>query len=181
MRHTTARGKARARSARRAQLHGQRASAGFTLIEVVLAAGLFVMGMSMILGVYSFGSALSRTAELRAISASTVDAIVADLEATLFPLREDGYAGAPVEIEGRPVPGHRGVSYSVETLPNTDTLEVLSGIEEPVAREYAVTITAQWNSSGVKRTATWSTIMLREIPFGARMRQRFVPSGAGGA
>ena len=162
-------------SARRSGRAGER---GFTLIEVVLAAGLFVMGMSMILGVYSFGSALSRTAELRAISASTVDAIVADLEATLFPLREDGYAGAPIKVEGRPVPGHTGVSYSVETLPNTDTLEVLSGIDEPVAREYHVTITAQWNASGVKRTATWSTIMLREIPFGARMRQRFVPSGS---
>ena len=45
-------------------------------MEVLLAAGLLALGMSMILGVFNFGSALSRTAELRALSASTVEALV---------------------------------------------------------------------------------------------------------
>lgn len=147
---------------------------GFTLIEVVLAASLFVMGMSMIMGVYSFGSALSRTAELRSLSAETVDSILADLEETLFPLRDDGQVGPPRVIEGRPVPGRPGVEYSVESKPNVDTLEILPGLEEPVAAEYLVTLTVRWQARGVKREAQWTTIMLRELPFGARMRQRFV-------
>ena len=153
--------------------------AGFTLIEVVLAAGLFVTGMSMILGVYSFGSAMSRTAELRAVSAATVDSIMSDLSGSLFPPLQNGYAGPPVAIEDRPVPGRRGVTYSVEALPNPDTLELIPGLDEPVAREFAVTITVRWRSSGVARSASWQTIMLREIPFGERMRRRFVPRGGG--
>ncbi|MFT5735638.1 MAG: Tfp pilus assembly protein PilV, partial [Planctomycetota bacterium] len=36
----------------------RRGRAGFTLIEVLLAAGLLVAGMSMILGVFNFGSAM---------------------------------------------------------------------------------------------------------------------------
>ena len=148
--------------------------AGFTLIEVVLAASLFVMGMSMIMGVYSFGSALSRTAELRSVSAGTVDAIMADLEETLFPLRDDGLVGPPREIEDRPVPGRTGVKYSVATKPNLETLEILPGLDEPVATEYLVTLTVRWQARGVKREAQWTTIMLRELPFGARMRQRFL-------
>lgn len=153
--------------------------AGFTLIEVVLAAGLFVAGMSMILGVYSFGSAMSRTAELRSVSAATVDSIMADLSGSLFPPLASGYAGPPVAIEDRPVPGRRGVTYSVEARPNPDTLEIVPGLDEPVAREFAVTITIRWRSSGVARAASWETIMLREIPFGERMRRRFVPAGGG--
>lgn len=148
---------------------------GFTLIEVVLAAGLFVLGMSMILGVYSFGSALSRTAELRSLSSDAVDALVADLRETLFPVRDDGLVGGPRTIEDREVPGRRGLRYSVTTTPNLDTLELLPGDDEPVAREYAVSIEARWQAAGVKRTATWTTIMLRELPFGARMRARFLP------
>ncbi len=147
---------------------------GFTLIEVVLAASLFVMGMSMIMGVYSFGSALSRTAELRSVSAEIVDAIMADLDETLFPLRDDGLVGPPRAIVDRPVPGRAGVVYSVETKPNVDTLEILPGLEEPVATEYLVTLTVRWQARGVKREARWTTIMLRELPFGARMRQRFL-------
>ncbi len=154
--------------------------AGFTLIEVVLAAALFVMGMSMILGVFSFGSALSRTAELRSLSADAVDALVADLGETLFPLRDDGLVGPPLTIEDREVPGAPGLRYSVTSQPNLETLEVLPGVEEPVAREYAVTIEARWQAAGVQRAATWTTIMLRELPFGARMRQRFLPRTATG-
>ncbi|MEL6712922.1 MAG: hypothetical protein AAFP86_04070, partial [Planctomycetota bacterium] len=71
----------------------RRASAGFTLIEVVLAGALFVLGVSMILGVFNFGSALTRTAELRSVGSAAVDAIARDLEENLFPLLPDGSVG----------------------------------------------------------------------------------------
>lgn len=154
--------------------------AGFTLIEVVLAAALFVMGMSMIMGVYSFGSALSRSAELRSLSSDAAEALFADLSESLFPLRDDGLAGPPRVIEDREVPGMPGLRYSVEAVPNLETLEILPDVEEPVAREYTVTVEARWQAAGVKRAATWTTIMLRELPFGARMRQRFLPKAATG-
>lgn len=145
--------------------------AGFTLMEVLLAAGLLALGMSMILGVFNFGSALSRTAELRALSASTVEALVNDLEGSLFVLADDGTVGEPRPIRDREVPGRPGVLYSVVATGNPDSVDPASG---GLPGEYFVDIEVRWQSAGVKRTASWTTIMLREVPFGARMRQRFL-------
>ncbi|MEM9378842.1 MAG: hypothetical protein AAGB93_02755 [Planctomycetota bacterium] len=147
-----------------------RREGGFTLMEVLLAAGLLALGMSMILGVFNFGSALSRTAELRALSASTVEALVDDLEESLFALEEDGTVGEPRPIRDREVPGRPGVLYSVVATGNPDTVEPGTGLPG----EYFVDIEVRWRSAGVKRSASWTTIMLREVPFGARMRQRFL-------
>ena len=143
--------------------------AGFTLLEVILAAALLAAGMSMILGVFNFGSALTRTAELRAMSAGTVEALVHDLEETLFELRDDGTVGEPIAIVDRPVPGRPGVLYSVEATGNPDLLGA-----DGLPREYIVQVSVRWQSAGVQRGETWTTIMLREVPFGARMRRRFV-------
>ena len=61
---------------------------GFTIIEVVLAMFILLIGMSSILGLLSFGAALSRTAQLRNQASYAVESIVADLEETMFPLVE---------------------------------------------------------------------------------------------
>ncbi len=148
------------------------ARAGFTLIEVLLAAGLLVTGMSMILGVFNFGSAMSRTAELRSLASGTVEAVMHDLEETLFPLLPDGSVGEPQLITDRPVPGRKGVVYSVTAtghLPSIDEDE--TGLGAGLPREFIVEVNVQWQASGVKKSETWSTIMLREVPFGARMRK----------
>ena len=144
-----------------------RSAAGFTIIEVVLAMGILVLGMSVLLSLLTFGAALTRSAALRTASASAVEAVMLDLEESLFPLEEDGTVGEPSEIEKRPVPGAPGVVYSATARPNPD---------EPL--EYAVDVDLTWESSGVKRAASFQTILLREVPFGERMRRRFVdPAG----
>ncbi len=148
------------------------ARGGFTLIEVLLAAGLLVAGMSMILGVFNFGSAMSRTAELRSLASGTVEAVMHDLEETLFPLLEDGNVGAPIPIKDRPVPGRKGVIYSVTATGHEASVDPDEfGLGAGLPREYVVEVNVQWQSSGVKKSETWSTIMLREVPFGARMRK----------
>ncbi len=155
---------------------GTSGAAGFTLIEVLLAAGLLAVGMSMILGLFNFGSALSRTAELRSISTGTIEALFHDLEESLFPIDGNGFAGEPVLFEDRPVPGLPGVAYSVDAVPNLDSLAIVDGEAVGLPREYHVTVRVRWQSSGVKRAESWSTILLREVPFGVRMRRRFVAS-----
>ncbi len=145
------------------------ARAGFTLLEVILSASLLAAGMSMILGVFNFGAAVVRNAELRSLSASSVEALINDLQENLFELQPDGSVGEPALIVDRPVPGRPGVSYTVDATPNTAMLDA-----QGLPREYLVEVVVTWSSSGVKRAARWSTIMLREIPFGARMRRRFI-------
>ena len=154
-----------------ALLGARRNTSAFTLLEVVLAGALFVLGVSTILSVFNFGSALTRTAELRAVGAEAVDAIARDLKENLFPLHADGSVGPPLEIENREVTGHPGLTYSVRTTPNSESLETLPGDREPLAVEWLVGIVCEWRSGGVKRSAEWTTIMLREVPFGARVRR----------
>ena len=138
-------------------------SAGFTLIEVVLAMGLLVFGMSILISLLTFGAALTRSSALRTVSAATVEAVLADLEDSLFPLGPDGTVGEPGPIVERPVPGAPGVVYTALARENPD---------DPL--EYRVDVELAWDSAGMKRAATFHTLLLREVPFGERMRRRFV-------
>lgn len=142
--------------------------AGFTLLEVVLAMGILVLGLSSLLGLFTFGAALTRQAGLRSISATAVDSIMADLEASLFPLESGGTAGEPAVFENRDVPGADGVVYSAVAEPNIDG--PLNRAGDPL--EYRVDIELAWRTQGVRRTKSFTTLMLREVPFGERMRRR---------
>ncbi|MBL8857821.1 MAG: prepilin-type N-terminal cleavage/methylation domain-containing protein [Planctomycetes bacterium] len=136
--------------------------AGFTILEVVLAMAIFLIGMTAILGLLTFGSALSRTAHLRTSAATAVQAVTADLEETLFPL-VDGEAGEPRAIEKRELHGLTHIVYSAVPIQNP---------ERPL--EYRVDVEIAWNSGGVQREKRFTTILLREVPFGERLRRRFV-------
>jgi hypothetical protein len=146
---------------------------GFTLLEVLLAMGVMLLGVSMLLGLLTFGAALSRAAALRGKASTTVEAVVQDLEENLFTLLEDGTAGAPRPIQDRPVPGAPGVVYSARAEPITASEAVVVG-NEVLHREYVVDIDVRWTTGGVQRTTTWRTVLLREVPFGERMRRRFL-------
>lgn len=148
--------------------------AGFTIIEVIVALGILLFGMTAVIGMLTFGAALSKTALLRTAAAASTQAVVADLEETLFPMdalgagREIGSvassdAGPPIEIEDRALPGMPDVTYSARARPNP---------ERPL--EYRVDVDMSWNSAGVRRAITFSTILVREVPFGERLRRRFV-------
>ena len=75
-------------------------------------------------------------------------------------------------ITDRPVPGRKGVIYSVTAKGHELSVDPdETGLGAGLPREYVVEVHVQWESSGVKKSETWSTIMLREVPFGARMRK----------
>lgn len=139
-----------------------RARAGFTIVEVVLAMGILLFGMSSILGLLTFGAALSRTAHLRTNAASAVEAVTADLEETLFPMVK-GEAGEPKKITQRDLYGTSEIVYSATPVQNPD---------RPL--EYRVDVEMTWKSAGLQREKRFSTILLREVPFGERLRRRFV-------
>jgi len=136
---------------------------GFTILEVVLAMGILVLGMTVILSLLTFGAALTRTAALRTAASTAIEAVIGDLEESLFPLQDDGTVGEPRQIEGRAVPNAPGVIYSARARPNPDN-----------ALEYAVDIDLSWETSGVRRAKSFQTLLLRELPFGERMRRRFI-------
>jgi prepilin-type N-terminal cleavage/methylation domain-containing protein len=137
---------------------------GFTIVEVVLAMGILLLGSAAIIGFLTFGSATARHAQLRTQTAAAVEAVVGDLDRNLFPY-EDGELGPPIVIEKRPVPGVPGVVYSATAVPNPD-----------LPREYRVDVEVRWESAGIQRSKSWSMLKMQEIPFGERLRREFIES-----
>ncbi len=135
---------------------------GFTIVEVVLAMGILLLGSAAIIGFLTYGSATARHAQLRTQAAAAVEAVVADLERNLFPY-EDGELGEPITVDKRPVPGVPGVVYSASAVPNPD-----------LPREYRVDVEVTWESAGVRRSKRWSMLKIREVPFGERLRREFI-------
>ncbi len=132
---------------------------GFTILEVILGMGILLIGMTAIIGLLTFGAALTHASQMRTAAANVSEAILADLDESLFELEEDGSVGEPQDFEDRPLPGFEGVTYSVKTQANPD---------EP--DEYRVDVAMKWESGGVLRSQEFSTLMTREVPFGERMR-----------
>lgn len=145
---------------------------GFTLIEVVLSMFLLLVGSTAILAMLSFGAGTARTAGLRSEATAALPAVLLELEETLFPLvlDEDGFeqAGEPIPARsGLPVPGHEALTYAYQTTP-------VPTPDGAPALEYVVDVTIAWREGGNERTVTHTTLLLREVPFGERLRQRFV-------
>lgn len=135
---------------------------GFTLVEVVLAMGILLLGSAAIIGFLTFGSATARHAQLRTQAATALEAVAADLDRNLFPY-EEGVLGEPIEIEERPVPGVPGVVYSATAVSNPD-----------LPREYRVDVEVTWESAGVQRSKSWSMLKIQEVPFGEVLRREFI-------
>ncbi len=150
----------RTSSARARQRHSE--NDGFTIVEVILAMFILLVGMTSILGLLSFGASLTRTAHLRTNAAAAVESVTSDLEETFFPI-VNGEAGEPQKIERRELHGVADVVYSATPVQNPDR-----------PTEYRVDIEMTWKSSGVELGKNFSTILLREVPFGERLRRRFV-------
>ena len=153
---------------KRLEEHGARG--GFTLLEMMLAMAVLLIGLTAVLGMLTFGAALTRTAALRTSASGTIEAVVADLEETLFPLDDEGEAGEPREIVERAVLGAPGVVYSAKATPNPDLPD-----------EYRVDVEVSWKTAGTTRKHTFQTLLLREVPFGERMRRLFVERRSRGA
>ena len=65
--------------------------------------------------------------------------------------------------------------YSATATPNPDGPR-----DGDAPLEYRVDVDVSWEASGVRRARRYETILLREIPFGERLRRRFVePKGNG--
>lgn len=148
------------------------ANGGFTIVEVVVAMGIFLLGMTCVLGLLSFGAALTRTAALRNDGASAVEAVVADLEEQMFPMVVEGTtvrAGPPVDILERALPGRPDVTYSAKATPDPSQKDYPGG---PL--EYRVDVTVAWKSGGQQKQKQFTTLCVREIPFSERLRRQFV-------
>jgi prepilin-type N-terminal cleavage/methylation domain-containing protein len=154
-------------------LHAGRRS-GFTILEVLVAMGILLVGMSAVLGLLSFGAAMTRNAALKSAGASAVEAVVADLEEGFFPLVRDEATGevrvgAPTAIEDRPVPGHPGLTYFARGTPDPGDKITAGG-----ALRWRVDVEIRWTTAGRAKSRTFTTLLLRQVPFGERLRRELI-------
>ncbi len=133
-----------------------------SLLEVVLALGILAIGIGSVLTMLSFGAALANQAERRAGAAAALGAVLPNVEATLFPLLEDGSVGPADVFAERPVPGHRGYTHSVAALP----IEGSGPIEL-----WRVDIAIEWRGRGARQAVEFTTVMPRSVPLGERLRR----------
>ena len=76
--------------------------------------------------------------------------------------------GEPESIVDRPVPDHEGIFYSAEVT--GDPRDATPGGPE----RWRVDVEIYWMSGGRRQSKTFTTMLLREVPFGERMRRLFV-------
>jgi prepilin-type N-terminal cleavage/methylation domain-containing protein len=141
--------------------------AGFTIIEVLLAMAILLLGSTAIIAFLTFGSATARHAQLRTQATAAVEAVVSEIDRHLF-VYENGELGEPRDLVDRPVPGVDGVVYTARAVVNPDN-----------EREYRVDIEVRWESAGVKRSKSWSMLKIKELPFGERLRREFIEQSGG--
>lgn len=135
--------------------------AGFTILEVLVAMAILLVGMTAVLGLLTFGAALTRTAQLRMEGASAVEAVIADLEESFFPLDEQGVLQDPQEITARPLGVLDGLVYTAKPTRNPER-----------ATQWRVDVEVSWLSAGVRRDKRFTTLLVQELPFGERLRRR---------
>lgn len=145
------------------QRHGSARRAGFTILEVLVAMAILLVGMTAVLGLLTFGAALTRTAQLRVEGASAAEAVVADLEESFFPLDDKGDLLDPLPIENRALGALDGLVYTAKAVRNPDPVR---------AKEWRVDVEVSWLSAGVRRDKRFRTILVQELPFGERLRRR---------
>jgi competence protein ComGC len=155
------------------RLRSARPRAAFTLIEILAAMMILLLGMASVLGLLAFGAAMARNAALKTVGATAVEAVVADLEETFFPLVRDEAsrewrAGEPKPVVDRPLPGHPGLFYSAVGTP--DPRDDTPG----GALRWRVEVVIRWTAGGERRAKTFETMLLRQVPFGERLRRELL-------
>lgn len=148
-------------------------SAGFTLVEVLLAVGLFALGASMLLGVFAAGAGLASGADRRADAAARLETIAADLEERLFPLLPDGTVGPPRELVDVPVPGSDRLVYTARP-----TFEPGAKVHPDLPARVRVDLEVRWRESGRRVALETQLLFTHTVPVGERLRRRFVPGAA---
>jgi prepilin-type N-terminal cleavage/methylation domain-containing protein len=147
---------------------------GFTLIEIVLAAGLLAIGLSALLGLFSFGASLVTGARLEAQAAQALESLVPDLPGQLFALSPEGQVAAPVVLRDRPVPGYPRLTFDAIPSPVP-----VSASEYPGPPLWAVEVTVAWKSRGQGRGLSTRILLPQTIPLAERLRRAVTPGGDG--
>jgi hypothetical protein len=90
---------------------------GFTLVEMLVAIGILMFGVTSLIGLFGVGVSLRRTSELRNQAVLAVDQVLQQLGEEVLPRQTHDANGAPVPLDPvafDAIEGHPGLRARVE-------------------------------------------------------------------
>ena len=86
---------------------------GFTILEVVIAMGIFMFGISAILGLFQVGGSFEQNARVRAELAPAIEPLIAQIRRDAWLLDATGEPTALRSYVGAEVPGAAGYRFDL--------------------------------------------------------------------
>jgi prepilin-type N-terminal cleavage/methylation domain-containing protein len=142
----------------------QQRNAGFTLIEMLVALGILVVGVTTLLASLGDSMALRSSTDARLLAAAAVEDLVHQIAATGIRRRADAETDLDLELA---TPGEVAV-------PGYSTMRLLPSVEEDKERRdvWLLHVRATWLDRGETITEEFLRVLPRQLPLGARV-QRF--------
>jgi pilin/secretion family protein with methylation motif len=132
---------------------------GFTLIEVMLAMGLFMFGISALLGMFQFGGGMESAARTHSELAPAIQPLVRQIQAEAWMLDSSGVANELRVYFDQPVPGAPEFLYA---------LDVQDAAESPNLRLARLTF---YRKDFERVEASVSFLLTRRIPLARRLSE----------
>lgn len=131
--------------------------AGFTLVEMMVALGILVMGMTSLIGLFTTAVSTRYSAELRSRAAAVAEEVLRDIQENVL-ARDDGQEPEIPSLGPQPVEGMPAMRYSVDFIidpqqPDLVMAEVRIG----------------WREQGAELEQVFRRILPREQPFRERV------------
>lgn len=94
-------------------MRATRKQRGFTLVEILLAMSLFLIGITALMGLFHFGGDMESTARAHGNLASAIETVVAEVRARAWSLDSTGQIIGIQSMSEQPVPGAPDYRYDL--------------------------------------------------------------------
>ncbi len=132
---------------------------GFTLLEVLLAMGLFLFGIAAMLGMFQFGGGMEATARTHAELAPAIEPLIRHVQDNVWMLDSAGQESEMKIFLDEPVPGVPGFRYALVVQP-------------PGANPYLRQAQLNFYRKNPERTEASVTFLLtQKVPVARRLRE----------
>lgn len=131
--------------------------AGFTLVEMMVALGILVMGMTSLIGLFTAAVSTRYSAELRSRAAAVAEEVLRDIQEDVL-ARDDGLEPEIPSLGPQPVEGMPSMRYRVDFIIDPEQPDLVMA-----------EVRIGWSEQGAQLEQVFRRILPREQPFRERV------------
>jgi prepilin-type N-terminal cleavage/methylation domain-containing protein len=142
---------------------GHPTEAGFTLVEMLAALGILLLGVTSLLGALSSTVALRRTTDARLEATAVCDYALQRVQEQAVRKRADAATDLDLEVvplDNQTVPGIEGMVWSATTV-----------LDEQRPDVWLVRLQVRWQEEGEDVVEEFVRLLPRQLPLGQRVRR----------